>query len=74
MVPLGSSTQYLFTKVINFDPEGTARIQTATNSDTIDPYLEIGLQQARGTLVISNSNCAVIQVDGITGAGKIYRP
>lgn len=76
--PLGStgtSVQYAFSKVINFDPQGVARIQTGNSSDTIEPYLEIGLQPAHGTAVSTvTTNCAVIQVDGITGAAKTYRP
>ena len=73
--PIGSaigSGQYSFQKVVNFDPQGVARIQTAGNTDTIVQYMEIGLQQTRGTTV--SSNVAAIQIDGMSGTTKIYRP
>jgi len=56
--PLGSvlgTGQYSFKKVINFDPQGAARIQYSTNTDTISPYTEVGLQQTHGTTVDANS-------------------
>lgn len=73
--PVGSaigSGQYSFKKIINFDPQGVARIQTSGNTDTIAQYIEIGLQQSRGTTL--SSNVAAIQIDGISGATRIYRP
>jgi prepilin-type N-terminal cleavage/methylation domain-containing protein len=75
--PLGSplnAGQYSFQKVINFDPQGVARIQYSTNTNEIVPYIEIGLQQTYGTTVSSNNNVAAIQVGGITGNVTIYRP
>jgi type II secretory pathway pseudopilin PulG len=73
--PIGSaigSGQYSFQKVINFDPQGVARIQTSVNTDTIAQYMEIGLQQSRGTTV--SPNVAAIQIDGMSGTTRIYRP
>lgn len=73
--PIGSaigSGQYSFQKVISFDPQGVARIQTSVNTDTIVEYMEIGLQQTRGTTV--SSNAAAIQIDGMSGTTRIYRP
>ncbi len=77
--PLGSalgagSGQYYFTKVINFDPQGAARIQDPVDTTTIVSYMEIGLQQTHGNNVSSSPNVAAIQIDGITGAVHVYRP
>jgi Tfp pilus assembly protein FimT len=76
--PLGSALnggQYSFQKVINFDPQGVARIQYATNTDTISTYTEIGLQQTHGTTVDANSpNVVAIQISGVGSNVTIYRP
>jgi Tfp pilus assembly protein FimT len=75
--PLGSALnagQYSFQKVINFDPQGVARIQYSTNADTIAPYLEVGLQQTHGTTVSSEPNVAAIQLGGVGGEVTVYRP
>ncbi|MBE7158136.1 MAG: prepilin-type N-terminal cleavage/methylation domain-containing protein, partial [Rhodospirillales bacterium] len=48
--PVGASIDagnFSFKKVIQFDPQGVARIQSAGNPSGITPYLEIGLQQTR---------------------------
>ena len=76
--PLGSALnggQYSFQKVINFDPQGVARIQYSTNTDTITPYTEVDLQQTHGTTVDSNNpNVVAIQLGGVGGSVTIYRP
>jgi len=76
--PLGSALsagQYSFKKVINFDPQGVARIQYSTNTDTISQYTEVGLQQTHGTTVDTNSpNVVAVQLGGVGGNVKIYRP
>src|SRR5262249_6839762 len=76
--PLGSALnggQYSFQKVINFDPQGVARIQYSTNTDTISTYTEVGLQQTHGTIVDANSpNVVAIQLAGIGGSVTVYRP
>ncbi len=73
--PVNSSqVQYFFSKVIQFDPQGVARIQSSSNQDGIVSYMEIGLQQAQGKLAASVCNVAAIQIDGMTGATRIYRP
>ncbi len=59
-----------FSNVIEFDPQGVARRATNAAATAIDGYLEIPLMQARG----GSANPAAIQVDGITGAVRIYRP
>ena len=81
--PLGkaaSSVQYVFTKVIQFDSQGTAKIIMKSNYDTIIEWMEIGLQQMKGTSpppTPANPNVGnhiALQLDGLTGALKIYRP
>jgi Tfp pilus assembly protein FimT len=76
--PLGSALnggQYSFKKVINFDPQGAARIQYSTNTDTISPYMEVGLQRTHGTTVdVNSTNVVAIQLGGIGGSVTIYRP
>jgi prepilin-type N-terminal cleavage/methylation domain-containing protein len=81
--PLGAGLnqgQYSFKKVIQFDPQGVARLQTASNPSAITPYLEIGLQQTHGTAVPNlpvspaTGNIAALQIDGMTGVAHIYRP
>jgi hypothetical protein len=76
--PLGSalnSGQYSFKQVINFDPQGVARIQYSTNTDTISPYTEVDLQQTHGTTVDTNNpNVVAIQLSGVGGSVTIYRP
>jgi prepilin-type N-terminal cleavage/methylation domain-containing protein len=75
--PLGSALnagQYSFQKVINFDPQGVARIQYSTNTNGIGAYMEIGLQQTHGTAVSSSANVAALQIDCMTGSTRKYRP
>src|SRR6266404_5428807 len=48
--PLASGYQYRFNKVINFDPQGIARIAYSTNADEIALAMEIDLQQNHGTV------------------------
>ena len=76
--PLGSALdagQYSFKKVINFDPQGVARIQYSTNTTIISPYTEIDLQQTHGTTVDTNNrNVVAIQLGGVGGNVAIYRP
>src|SRR6476646_1493510 len=75
--PLGSAIgagQYSFTRVINFDPEGVARIQYTNNTDQIVAYMELGLQQSHGSVVSSSPNAAALQIDCMTGSVRRYRP
>jgi prepilin-type N-terminal cleavage/methylation domain-containing protein len=72
--PIGSasgSAQYSFAQVIEFDPQGTAFPSGAT---TMVQYMELGLQQTHGTAVSAISNGAAVQIDGMTGSTRIYRP
>ena len=78
--PLASGYQYRFNKVINFDPQGIARIAYATNADEIAQTMEIDLQQNHGTVTPtppSNQdagNHVAVQIAPTTGAIRIYRP
>ncbi len=70
--PLGaSSPTYTFVKVIQFNPLGDA----TKIVESPWPLIEIGLRPARGgTIDTSSKNCVAIQVDGIGGLVRIYRP
>ena len=76
--PLGKALgagQYSFTKVINFDPQGVPRIQTAGNTDDIVKTMEIGLLPTHGKNMATNvANAAAVQINGTTGATRIFRP
>ena len=77
--PLGKSLnsgQYHFSTVIQFDPRGTARIIFPTSGSAIPQAIEIGLQPTRGNVVpaSASSNFAAIQINGVTGSTRIYRP
>ena len=82
--PLGSDlppaqAQYYFQKVIQFDPRGTPRIQSASNQNDIVPWIEISLQQTHGSAIpyqapTNTGAVAAIILDGVTGAARIYRP
>jgi len=80
--PLGtSSPQYVFSKVIEFNPQGSARmIHSVTDLDSIPSEIEIGIQPAHGTFAHpppadqAHAEVAAIQIDGITGAVHLYQP
>jgi prepilin-type N-terminal cleavage/methylation domain-containing protein len=80
--PLGSTLaggQYYFEKVIQFDPQGTARIQYSTNQDNVVHWMEIGLQQTHGSAIpalpaAGTGPVAAILIDGMTGSVRVYRP
>jgi hypothetical protein len=80
--PLDSGYQYLFDRVINFDPTGIARIATSTNGDAIAHVIEIDFQPAHGTVFQpvpadfdqDVGSHAVIQLGTTSGAVRVYRP
>jgi len=73
--PMGSNApQYQFQQVIYFDPAGAAGLQTASSGSAIPSYIEVGLEPAHGTSIVTSSNFAAIQVDGETGSTHIFRP
>jgi type IV pilus assembly protein PilA len=81
--PLGSSLgtgQYNFTRVIYFDPTGTARIATANNANAIVQVMEMDLQPTHGTVTPTPptnqdvGNHAAIQIAPVSGEVRVYRP
>ena len=77
--PLTSGYQYKFEKVINFDPQGIPRIQY-NNGDPITQRMEIDFQPTHGNSVPAvpttqdSGNIAALQIDGLTGETRMYRP
>jgi hypothetical protein len=76
---LSGSPQYTFNKVIEYDPQGSARIISTTNLSAIPHLIEIGLQPAHGVTASplvngSTGQIAAIQIDGMSGATTTYRP
>ncbi len=68
-----TATSLTFDKVIEFDPQGVARLALtglADNPNAIDDFIEIPLQPPVG----SGANWIRIWVDGITGAVRRERP
>ncbi len=72
--PLSSGYQYHFDKVIQFDPQGVARITYPDNQDTIVQWMEADLQQTHGNVVSTGPNCGAIQIDAMAGSTHIFRP
>jgi prepilin-type N-terminal cleavage/methylation domain-containing protein len=88
--PLGTaigsaSAMVTFSKVIEFDPQGSARILISSTSTSLQPdalpqYIEIGLQPTHGTGIPpapasqTSGELGAIQITGISGAIQIYRP
>jgi prepilin-type N-terminal cleavage/methylation domain-containing protein len=74
--PLNAATPtYNFTKVIRFGPQGDANILQSATTATVD-WLELDLQPIHGDAVtsVSSANVSAIQVDGMTGTVRSYRP
>jgi prepilin-type N-terminal cleavage/methylation domain-containing protein len=69
--PLNGSSQYTFSRIIQFSPQGEAtRI-----ADTPTPVMEIGLRPTHGTTIATSStNVAAVQVNGLDGHTTVYRP
>ncbi len=65
-----TSAGYNFTKIIQFDPRGTASIPSGTIS--VPHWMEIGLVGAQSNA--GTPNCAALVLGGVTGSAKIYRP
>ncbi|XHR28344.1 MAG: Tfp pilus assembly protein FimT/FimU [Chthoniobacteraceae bacterium] len=81
--PLGraiGSGKYQFKKVVQFDPQGIARMQSASNTDQIGRWIEVDLQSSHGNRIPPNpsnqniGNHAVVQINCVTGDIRIYRP
>jgi prepilin-type N-terminal cleavage/methylation domain-containing protein len=67
---------YRFSKMIRFDPRGTAGVPGNGSFSAIPKWIEIALSPAGGGGggAEGAGNCAAIVLDGVTGSSKIYRP
>ena len=74
--PLTGTPKYNFANmVVEFTPQGTATVQTnASALSSVSQYIEIALLPARGNVASANANQAAIQINGITGGVRLYRP
>ena len=75
--PLSGTAQHTFAKVIEFDPQGVARVQQSSTAfdPTIPAYIEVDLLPTHGAVASTTvTNAVVIQIDGMTGAVRTYRP
>lgn len=73
------SPQYSFSKVLQINPQGGICLPQAGGA-VLTPWMEIALQETRGNIVPSVpgdqniGNHAVIQINGLSGMTRIYRP
>jgi prepilin-type N-terminal cleavage/methylation domain-containing protein len=81
--PLGKTLnqgQYNFSQVVQFDPQGVARLQFLASGNSVVPMMEIDLQPTHGNIAPkapTNQNVgnqAAIQIDCVTGGVRFYRP
>jgi prepilin-type N-terminal cleavage/methylation domain-containing protein len=73
----GKLTAYTNTRMIQIDPEGAVNTPTGTAIATVEMlrWIELGLQPRKGTVVPgNNTNTAAIQIAGLTGQTRIFRP
>ena len=78
---VGAPAQYAFFKVIQFDPQGSARIPSqGSASNALVHYIEAAFQSTHGNIVPvaptnqNQGNQFAIQIDSITGATRLFRP
>jgi len=64
-LPMAANQEREFTRIIQFSPTGEARIKAGASRT-----IEIGLHPAIG----DGSNFAILQVNGLTGAVRTFRP
>ncbi|XHR29748.1 MAG: Tfp pilus assembly protein FimT/FimU [Chthoniobacteraceae bacterium] len=75
--PIGASVATCtFSKVIQFSSSGAVnRITDLTANPAIPSYIQWGIVPAYGNHISSSvANCAGIQMDGLTGSVRIFRP
>jgi prepilin-type N-terminal cleavage/methylation domain-containing protein len=77
--PLTGTVQYPnnLVNVIEFSPQGCARVLTGNTYDpSLKDFLELGLMPAHGNTTATNDskNSAVLQINGTSGAIRLYRP
>lgn len=77
--PLSGTPQYTFNVVIEYGPQGNAKI-VSQNGASISKTIEIGIQPSHKNINApppssqTVGNHAAIQVDGLTGTIRTYRP
>jgi len=78
---VSAPAQYAFFKVIQFDPQGVARIPSqASAANSLAHYIEAAFQPAHGNTVPATpadqnvGNQFAIQIDCMTGATRLFRP
>jgi prepilin-type N-terminal cleavage/methylation domain-containing protein len=71
--PIGSGQKVCtFSRVIQFDPQGSAAIPSGSG---LSRWLEVALRPAHGNrLDAASPNFAALQLEGVTGAVKLFRP
>jgi hypothetical protein len=82
--PLGAASPvYTFDKVIQFDPQGTAKLVRNTNFGFANQWIAIEFVTAKGNTVppsvrtaadANTGNIAALQINGLTGAVNLFRP
>jgi hypothetical protein len=83
--PLGTATNapYTFSKIIEFNPRGEASkiVENTFSGPGPQPAMEFGLQPTHGNLIDSHYTganatyaAAAIQIEGISGKVRIFRP
>ncbi len=75
MVLPGKLSTYTANKTFQINPEGSVKIPTANSlADlTMVHWIELGLQPMRGTTK-GTGDTAAIQIAGLTGQTRVYRP
>ena len=72
--PVAATTpNHNFDRVIEFRPDGSAKVVGTTNFE----MMEIALQDANLTTAVTDisvGNVAAVQIDGITGKNRVFRP
>lgn len=71
---LAWGTKYTFGQVLQVDPQGVVRLMGSASENSIPPIIEIGLQEAKGKAIPSDAQIGVIQISGISGSVRVYRP
>lgn len=64
----GTSRNVTFDRVIQFLPDGEARV-----ADSPIDIIEMGVRSMRGSVADQN-NIAVLRINGLTGQTRVYRP
>jgi len=70
-----NNSSYTFSKVVQFDPRGVARIHVSGgDGENVPLWIQISLQEAKGNTIPANAQEGAIQIAGVSGAVRVYRP